>query len=779
MLHTIKQIGKITTLQDSLANLINSKITEGNNNYYLNFDNKEELKGFFNMEYFGFTNKDSSDKLSYQTYEYLCKFLWLIFNKNIYEDYIKYDSEVLKSNEKIINLNYEFNKYKEENKTNYILDENKFKTKGIKNYPLVTSYKNIENFLENILYISDVYVYLDDLGPGLWRGDPTTIKVPIKIPKPENDDNISIHNIFLKPQFTQRDHRLKYNESLQPLIFKKISHIFYNIESHFNESKKENNMVNYNYLDENKSKFFIKPTNEEGRYIKEYFEFLQDNFNENKKYKDIPESRLDRVIPKYNTDEGIKEIIKEYGKYVLDNKYYENSNIDNIYSRLKSDNKTLSFIITYYNIFKILQTFYLPYGCILKTKIFKENLTNEIKKTSKEVYIKVKSIKCIKLNEELINYIFNNKIIEPIYEIEFEEISTFSNIEFYINLIDRFNPTNHFKNAIENIEICRERFNIKNDKIHELDFMAILKDNKDICESNKEYKKSIIDINNEIEIYKKYNNNIFSKNKNINLSKIFIDNELNIYKLINNFNIIKNNYSIFKKYDVKTIKDILMIDEIYNELKNINELNNNTTSIQKIIKKYYIEKFLFEINSHLFIDDKYAKIKRVEIRLLNKMTKEELKNNKLNNSDDEIEFKEINSKDIRLAIDKIDTTYQFYLDVHIILKDSPKDIISLKDEINYANNCIKRATILDDLLYNALGINYPKKYLENKLQKKDNLLNSTKKNSIIKSIPSNIKSEKQINSEKSQKGGNNKFTRKIINKEKKQILTNLMYYYYN
>ena len=65
----------------------------------------------------------------------------------------------------------------------------------------------------------------------------------------------------------------------------------------------------------------------------------------------------------------------------------------------------------------------------------------------------------------------------------------------------------------------------------------------------------------------------------------------------------------------------------------------------------------------------------------------------------------------RFAIDEVDTSYFVYLDISIIYKDSPRDFVS-KDTLNYKNNCIGKANTLDKLLYNALGVNYPKNYLE-------------------------------------------------------------------
>lgn len=539
----------------------------------------------------------------------------------------------------------------------------------------------------------------------------------------------------LKSHLKQEDNKnYKFNISLSKYYF-----TFDNFEAFINEKSSNEN---------NKRKFFIIHDDKEKTHIKKYFEFLEKNFIDNKKeeyninnkeeYSQGAERRRYTPILKHNTEEERKKIVKPYVEYLLLDEYSENSDInkdkryDNLYDiKLKADTKTLSYIITYHNIFKILETFYLSYGCILNIKLFQEvfneeDSNNEIKKTKEKIYIKIKSIKCIKLNEELVNQIFDNdEIITPIYEIEFEEIPTFSSIEFYINLIDYLEPNKKLENIIDN-------------------------------RSAKE-KTSIVKLNSEIALYKKYNNNIFSKNKNISSSKIYIDKKLNMLNLINKFNTIKNNYKILKKYDVENIKDVLMITDVFKELIKINELIDNTKTdnikeIHDIISNYYIKNFLFKTDTHLFINDKLAQIKKVNKRLLNDyMNYEELKNNKLNDSKN-VNNKYLHvskSKNIRLAIDNVDSSYYMYLDIYIFFKNSLTDRIPF-----YIKNCIGQATILDTLLYKALGINYPRKYLVNKLRKK------TPTNKI------------------SQKGGNNKnLTRKIISKQKNKTIKNLVHYY--
>tara|TARA_Y100000389_G_scaffold77240_1_gene74012 strand:+ start:547 stop:3147 length:2601 start_codon:yes stop_codon:yes gene_type:complete len=562
---------------------------------------------------------------------------------------------------------------------------------------------------------------------------------------------------------------LNMEDPIQKFIFNKIDSAIDFIYRTYNKDIGSELQRYKKYL-ENNSNFFIKCEEEKSdNRINKYFESLEKNFIENEAIKDLRSVRYSsKFIPKYNTDNGRKEIIKEYGKYILSDEYYENSDIDKLYSILRSDTIRLSYIITYYNIFKILETFYLTNGCILHEKIFQqifnqEDGENEIKKSKKKIYVRVKSLKCIKYTEDLLRESFeDDKILTPIYEIEFEEIPIHSNLIFYINIIDLLNPNNKLESAIENLQ--EETLEKESSKFE------------------------IQKINSESEIYKQHNNSMFSKNKNIHPTKIFIDNKLNIQRLINKFNVIKNNNKIFKSLDVETIEDALMITNIFNIMINEKNIINNNYDhnddkvLSKNIFDFYINKFYFETGKHLFINDKYAEIKNVELRLLNKMNINELKNNKLD-SEQSVKAKYYNnipSKITRLAIDKKDSSYYLYLDISVIFKNSPTDRIPIKDQINYTNNCIGRANILDKLLYNTFGISYKKKFLENKLRKKNDSNNLTRKKSLIKPIRSGVKEDanKLLNKKiKYQSGGNKSLTRKIRTIENKKTLKNLINYY--
>ena len=191
------------------------------------------------------------------------------------------------------------------------------------------------------------------------------------------------------------------------------------------------------------------------------------------------------------------------------------------------------------------------------------------------------------------------------------------------------------------------------------------------------------------------------------------------------------NNKIFKSLEVETIEDALMISDTFTAIIREKELKNETNSDEDVanyIFKYYIDRFYFEIDKHLFVDGKYAQIKKITLRVLNSMSFEDLQKNKLSSTTESERFLQVSpSKATRLAVNGVDSSYYVYLDVEVVFKNSPTDRIPIKDQINYGNDCLGRATVLDKLLYLQLGLNYPKRYLENKLRKKNTSLDGTRK----------------------------------------------------
>ena len=761
---TINELKTNPQLKTKVNSLMKKQVNDGDKIYIFSLNEGRDiiLDKLFTREMLrnlGYLNKEftSSKPKIGSGINFICRFLYLIFNIKLQEYFEK--------NEQLFDItdNPIFTDYKAETFLSNC------KNKGI---IMFYSLESIEIILENLKY-------LDELSKRQGRAIPRIKSLkncnPIKVNAVSEDKNYTKQEKYKdSSDVDQKIHEiLLIRNSGQQFILERIGLIVTLLCSEF-DSEISNELNEYKKFDENKSKLFLKSAKEENTYLKKYFEFLQENLIKNDQYNFSRSGFNEKQIAKHNTNEGRKQKVKDYGKYILDKEEYENSDIDKIYDILKADPRRLSYVITYYNIFKILETFFLANGCILHHKFFRQEINQQddaakIKKSKEKIYVKVKSIKCIQYNEEMLRYSFEgDRILKPIYEIEFEEIPTYSNVIFYVNLIDKLNPSLQLEETLDNYK--RE---------------------------NPNDKKTISDINSETLIYKRHTNDMFSKNKNIHRTKIFIKKNLDIKKMVNRFNIIKSNHKIFKSLEVETKEDALMISDTFNSIIKEKELKNEEISHEDVanyIFKYYIDRFYFEIDKHLFIDGKYAQIKKFKLRLLNKMSWDELKYNKLDPNvkgfvdreerEKEERFIDVEpSKVTRLAIDDVDSSYYVYLDVEVVFKNSPTDRIPIKDQINYGNDCIGKARVLDRLLWGALGINYTKSYLENKMRKRNGLFDATRKKTLLKSIPSATKSKKEpvsekSQSEKSQTGGANKnLTRKIISKQKNKTMKNLVHYY--
>ena len=738
---------------------IKTKVNSNHNTYFFQFKNeKANLSKLFNTEILqksGYLNQGNDIG---QGRVFIYRFLYFIFYVDLEEYFISPQSppELDLVNDKNI---------VDSKATQFIEECNAEKDK--EKIVVVKSLNNILIIYKNLKYLNRLYQ--DVINRRISKE---------RIPKIKSLKKIGITSISkIAPNYKITTDKFANSDEESKMIFDlfassgaelkfnyietRIEQILEDIQSKYQDVILSQGKA-YKELTDNKAKLFIIPKKEHDKkkYIKEYFDFLKENSKENAKYNISRSVRIDRPSP-YNTDEERKKIVKNYGKYILGNEYYENSDIDKLYPIIKANQRRLSYIITYYNIFEILKTFFLvPNGCILHKQFFRQIINQQdgapqIKKSNEKIYVKVKSIKCIEYTEEMLRDSFEqDTVLIPYYEIEFEEIPTYSNLIFYYNLIDKLNPKKQLEDKIEELK-----------------------------DENPNGEKTISEINSETLIYKRHSNNMFSKNKNIDATKIFLQKDLNIKKMVNSFSIIKSNNKIFKSLEVEKEEDALMISDTFNAIIKEKDLINSNYSQDDIayyIFKYYIERFYFEIDKYLFIDGKYAQIKKVRLRVLNKMSYDELGNNKLNSTSKQQErFHEVSpSKITRLAIDGVDSSYYVYLDVEVVFKNSPTDRIPIKDQINYGNDCIGKATVLDRLLWGALGINYPRRYLENKLRKRNGLFDSTRKKTLVKSIPSAPKTKKEPVSEKSQTGGANKnLTRKIISKQKNKTMKNLVHYY--
>ena len=231
------------------------------------------------------------------------------------------------------------------------------------------------------------------------------------------------------------------NKDKSKNIFKIPLSSFYFTYENLNAIISDNTLNNLSQNKNDYDKFFIEneenEENEDNIYnqISEYFKALKKNYDANIRQDSKTSSTSSREeLFDWNNDTTRKEIIRKFGKFLL-----TQSEIANADTNLKSNDKKLKNIITYYNILKILETFYISRDCILKEKIYEE-IDGDIKETKNPVYIKIKKIKPVKLTEEQIQSSFGYNILKPIYEIEFEKVDNLSKIEFHLNLKDQYNP---------------------------------------------------------------------------------------------------------------------------------------------------------------------------------------------------------------------------------------------------------------------------------------------------------------------------------------------------
>jgi hypothetical protein len=553
-------------------------------------------------------------------------------------------------------------KYKVGNTFQY-LSLDKFSFDKIRNDNMYATEK--ENFLQNKTTEPDY----------LWSNKPANYK-DFKNHLNYMDNN-NPENIFKIPHssyyFTYENLNLVIKESNNKI-------------TKFSDNKEDYYSSFSPYNEDNYSSFFIVNKNNSDTHISDYFKTLKTNYDVNiRNASKISStgSRSNKEIFNWNNDKTRQVIVSEFGKYLLTKQEIANAN-----TNLKSNDKKLKNIITYYNILKILETFYINQDCILKEKIYEEINKGDIKETTYPVYIKIKQIKPVKLTADQIQSSFGYDILKPIYEIEFEKIDNLSKIEFHINFKDQYDPDRliNYKNTSYSI--------VSNDK------------------------------------YKVYQTSIFS---NIKEKDIYVD-----------INLDYNNYHNIK------VKDSYFTTKT--------KINMN-----KLIKKYYIDKIYLKEGVPLKHANQHAIIKKVIIRALNKLSDTEQHKTLQRDIEDEnlTFYNEKPSADIRLAIDNLQSKIISYLDVKVTYKDNLTDRIPLKQQLIQKLACIKQANTIDTILHSWAGDNYKKNTLENKMR----IVNNTNTHKSLEQKGGSIKTNPKTQARK--------------NLKKRRTLKNLIRYYDN
>ncbi|AET73154.1 hypothetical protein PGAG_00265 [Phaeocystis globosa virus 12T] len=421
------------------------------------------------------------------------------------------------------------------------------------------------------------------------------------------------------------------------------------------QTETESNFSQYN---NDYSKFFILNKDKSDQHIRDYFQELKKNLDEN-----IREANKTRVtnsmnqvqINDWNNDNTRKDIVNEYSKYILNSEEIAETDANKLYDRLKSNDTKMKNIITYHNIFKILERFYLNPGCILKQSIY-EDKKGDIVETKNPIYIKIKNITPVKLTDEEIQTSFGVDILKPVYEIEFEKVHHFSKIQFNISFTDQYNPDTLKRNTKTPEKITDdERYELyKNDLFYDTD-------------SEKRTEKDIY-INTKLDYNKLLSE--YSSGEIVNIKDVFL------------------NFNKFNKISGDRYK-----------LKEKEQLNPND-----IIKNYYVEQFFFKKGQKLNHNKKFAKIKKASIKKLD------------TNTEQSNYFTLKPSPYIRLAVDDLQSIYSVYIDLEVTYRDTLEEKIPIKMQYKRAFGCIQRANTIDGILHDIIGNNYAKHLLEEKMR---------------------------------------------------------------
>jgi len=412
------------------------------------------------------------------------------------------------------------------------------------------------------------------------------------------------------------------------------------------------------YNNNDYSNFFILNKGNSDEHIKEYFQELKKNLDENirEANKTTVTNSMNQVQTNdWNNDNMRKDIVNEYSKYILSNEEIAETDANKLYDRLKSNDTKMKNIITYHNIFKILDRFYLNPGCILKQTIYEEK-KGDILETKEPIYIKIKNITPVKLTDEEIQTSFGAGILKPVYEIEFEKVHHFSKIQFNISLTDQYNPDTSGRKKDVGYEL------VENNLFYDTD--AEKRSDKDIY------------INTELDYNKLLSE--YSGDELVNIKDVFM------------------NFNKFKKISSDRYK-----------LKKEEQLNPND-----IIKDYYVEQFFFKKGQKLNHNNKFAKIKKATINIKKLDTNTEQSNY----------FTLKPSPYIRLAIDDLQSIYSVYIDLEVTYRDKLDEKIPIKMQYKRTFGCIQRANTIDGILHDIIGNNYAKHLLEEKMRNRSSTI---------------------------------------------------------
>ena len=488
-------------------------------------------------------------------------------------------------------------------------------------------------------------------------------------------------------EFRAHLNKLNTNETKFKIPYSSYYFTYDNLNAVIKEKQTEigNKFSQYNNNDY--SNFFILNKGNPDEHIKEYFQELKKNLDENirEANKTTVTNSMNQVQTNdWNNDNMRKDIVNEYSKYILSDEEIAETDANKLYDRLKSNDTKMKNIITYHNIFKILDRFYLNPGCILKQTIYEEK-KGDILETKEPIYIKIKNITPVKLTDEEIQTSFGAGILKPVYEIEFEKVHHFSKIQFNISLTDQYNPDTSGRKKDVGYEL------VENNLFYDTD--PEKRSDKDI------YIDTKLDYN---KIKSEY-----SGDELVNIKDVFMN--FNKFKKINS-----------DRYKLR--KERLTIEQelLTNKEQELLTKEQERLKANDIIKDYYVEQFFFKKGQKLNHNNKFAKIKKATIK-------------KLDTDTEPLNYYTLKpSPYLRLAVDDLQSIYSVYIDLEVTYRDTLEEIIPIKMQYKRTFGCIQRANTIDGILHDIIGNNYDKHLLEEKMRNRSSTTDkpeSSKQNS--------------------------------------------------
>ena len=468
----------------------------------------------------------------------------------------------------------------------------------------------------------------------------------------------------------------------------------YDIIMELKKSQDKLNQKQENIFEDFKNKNFMKLFDrniKDGKQIRKLFDILDEDYDKvstfnNELYSYSTPNRGDtdeynaKKPKNYNNKEKLESIIYEYAQYIdkdIYNKLKKNKKdlINHVTQRVKPFKQ----IITYYNIFKLLTELYL----IKDTIIFNKNLKGS-------PYKKILNIELMpqpKLYPSFRGIVF-------IYSVTFEEIPETSLLRFNINII------NNDEKLISNEK--------KEDK-------------KQTSESKKEEDE---DEDTYVEKYIPYSSSIYSQKNDLS-EYIIYNHRLDVKKIISQFPFLIKNDVLFKKIKPSNVNEIFINNKLFQHINNgkfidssKKEVIEHDETIEKYIRKNYINELFFKKNNILFLNKKFYQITEAKI---NKNITEQRKKKYEKDPKSTVLYVAYKNIDNRLAFSDVGTTLNFYLDVYCYVKNKIDEKITFNKKFESFFNCNNSANNLDNLFKDLLQEYYSENTFKNLLKNNKNI----------------------------------------------------------